>query len=245
MSKKSCSLQQHAGAGVVDVEEALQVGEGVGRAQRLDAGVGQRHAVALRQREDQLGLERALDVDVQLGLGHARAAARAGASAGWRRSRWCSWVRSSADAEGDAAVEQVAAVGGRAAVGRRSALRRRDDRARQALGRCDSSTGWSCVKMVCWKARSSSSLAVVVGDGHGGTRRGCISGVDRADEQRDRVAPEPSCCCGSLVQHGGVGRGHLVAVVDPAAFGGTGGCSAAARRGSRSPRSRVAVLCTR
>ena len=33
-------------------------------------GVGQRQAVALRQREDQLGLQRALDVDVQLGLGH-------------------------------------------------------------------------------------------------------------------------------------------------------------------------------
>ena len=30
-------LQQHAGAGVVDVQEALQVGEGVGAAQRLDA----------------------------------------------------------------------------------------------------------------------------------------------------------------------------------------------------------------
>jgi hypothetical protein len=39
-------LQQHAGAGVVDVQEALQVCEGVGRAQRLHAGVGQRHAVA-------------------------------------------------------------------------------------------------------------------------------------------------------------------------------------------------------
>ena len=30
-------LQQHAGAGVVDVEEALQVGEGIGAAQVLDA----------------------------------------------------------------------------------------------------------------------------------------------------------------------------------------------------------------
>ena len=34
-------LQQHAGAGVVDVQEALQVGEGVGAAQLLDAGVRQ------------------------------------------------------------------------------------------------------------------------------------------------------------------------------------------------------------
>ena len=64
-------LQQHAGAGVVDVQEALQVGEGVGAAQLLHARVGNLHAVALGQREDQLGLERALDVDVQLGLGHA------------------------------------------------------------------------------------------------------------------------------------------------------------------------------
>jgi hypothetical protein len=63
-------LQQHAGASVVDVEKALQVGEGVGRAQGLHAGVGQRHAVALGQREDHLRLQRALDVDVQLGLGH-------------------------------------------------------------------------------------------------------------------------------------------------------------------------------
>ena len=74
-------LQQHAGAGVVDVEEALQVGERVGRAQRLDARVGQRDAVALGQREDQLGLERAFDVDVQLGLGH-RAQQRGQAVAG-------------------------------------------------------------------------------------------------------------------------------------------------------------------
>jgi hypothetical protein len=65
MSKKS------AGAGVVDIEKALQIAEGVGLAQGLHARVGQRHAVALRQREDQLRLQRAFDVDVQLGLGHA------------------------------------------------------------------------------------------------------------------------------------------------------------------------------
>jgi hypothetical protein len=64
---------QHAGAGVVHVQEALQVREGVGRSQRLHAGVGQRDAVAPGQLEDQLGLQRALDVDVQLGLGrHAQ-----------------------------------------------------------------------------------------------------------------------------------------------------------------------------
>ena len=79
-------LQQHAGAGVVDVEEALQVGERVGRAQRLDARVRQRDAIALGQREDQLGLERALDVDVQFGLGH-RAQQRG--PAGWRGADAC------------------------------------------------------------------------------------------------------------------------------------------------------------
>jgi hypothetical protein len=60
---------QHAGAGVVDVQEALQVRERVGRAQRLDVGVRQRDLVAPGQLEDQLGLQRTLDVDVQLGLG--------------------------------------------------------------------------------------------------------------------------------------------------------------------------------
>jgi len=50
-------VQQYAGARVVDIEEALQVGEGIGAAQRLHVGIGQREAVALRQREDQLGLQ--------------------------------------------------------------------------------------------------------------------------------------------------------------------------------------------
>jgi hypothetical protein len=63
-------FQQHARAGVVDVQEALQVGEGVGAAQFFDAGIRNGHAVALREREDQLGFERAFDVHVQLGLGH-------------------------------------------------------------------------------------------------------------------------------------------------------------------------------
>ena len=63
-------VQQHAGPGIVDVQEALQVGEGIGLAQRLHAGVGQRDAIAPRQREDQFRLERAFDVDVQFSLGH-------------------------------------------------------------------------------------------------------------------------------------------------------------------------------
>ena len=62
-------VQQHAGARVVDVQEALQVGEGVGAAQLLHAGIGQRDAVAPGQGEDHPGFERAFDVDVQLGLG--------------------------------------------------------------------------------------------------------------------------------------------------------------------------------
>ena len=61
---------QHAGARVVDVEEALQVGERVRRAQRRDGGMRERDAVAPREPEDELGLERALDVDVQLRLRH-------------------------------------------------------------------------------------------------------------------------------------------------------------------------------
>ena len=64
-------LQQHRRPGVVEVQEALQVGEGVGLTKRLHAGVRQVHAVASCQRKDQLGLERALDMDVQFGLGHA------------------------------------------------------------------------------------------------------------------------------------------------------------------------------
>jgi hypothetical protein len=62
--------QQHAGAGVVDVEEALQVGEGVGGAQRLDARVGQRHAVARASAKIISGSSVPFDVQVQLGLGH-------------------------------------------------------------------------------------------------------------------------------------------------------------------------------
>ena len=63
--------QEHAGAGVVDVQKALQVSEGIGAAQVVHAGIGQREAIALRHLEDQLGLERAFDVDMQFGLGHA------------------------------------------------------------------------------------------------------------------------------------------------------------------------------
>src|SRR3546814_17969189 len=73
-------VQQHAGPGVVDVQEALQVGEGIGRAQRLDAGVGQGDAVALRQGEAELGFQGAFRSDAR-GVGKACVSTS--------RSRWC------------------------------------------------------------------------------------------------------------------------------------------------------------
>ena len=60
---------EHRHAGVVEVEERLQVAEGVGALQRRDVGERQPDAVARRELEGELRLERALDVDVQLGLG--------------------------------------------------------------------------------------------------------------------------------------------------------------------------------
>ena len=62
------SLDQHAGAGIVDVEKILQVREGICRPYFLHRGVGQPDAVAACNGEHQLGLEGAFDVQVQLGL---------------------------------------------------------------------------------------------------------------------------------------------------------------------------------
>jgi hypothetical protein len=62
-------LEQHTGPGVIHVEKALQVGEGISRAQRFHAGVGQGHAIAPCEFEDELGLQRTFNVDVQFGLG--------------------------------------------------------------------------------------------------------------------------------------------------------------------------------
>ena len=62
---------QHGGPGVIDVEEVLQVGEGVGRAHRLDVREGDLDPVAPGEGEHLLRLQRALDVQVQLGLGQA------------------------------------------------------------------------------------------------------------------------------------------------------------------------------
>jgi hypothetical protein len=59
---------QHREVGVVDVQEGLQVGEvGVARRQLRRIGRRQPHAVALREGNEQVGLEGALDVQVELG----------------------------------------------------------------------------------------------------------------------------------------------------------------------------------
>jgi hypothetical protein len=60
---------QHAHALVVEVKKFLQVFEIVCLPQVLDARVGDLDAVPARDLEHQLGLEGALDVQVQLGLG--------------------------------------------------------------------------------------------------------------------------------------------------------------------------------
>jgi len=63
-------LDKHAGAGVIDVEKTLQIGESVGAAQFFHAGVGNRYAVATGQRKNQFRLKRSLNVNMQLSLGH-------------------------------------------------------------------------------------------------------------------------------------------------------------------------------
>ncbi len=61
---------EHQRTGVVDVQKILQVVEHVGPAQGVHVRVSHGDAVALGQRKHQLGLQRALNVHVQLGLGH-------------------------------------------------------------------------------------------------------------------------------------------------------------------------------
>ena len=62
--------QEHAGTGVINIQKTLQVAEGIRTAQRVNVGVRQRHAIAGGQRKNQLRLQRAFDVNMQLGLGH-------------------------------------------------------------------------------------------------------------------------------------------------------------------------------
>src|SRR3546814_10021491 len=57
---------EDAHALIIDVEEILAVGEGVGGAHVLDAGEGDGDGVALREREHEFGFERTLDMQVQL-----------------------------------------------------------------------------------------------------------------------------------------------------------------------------------
>ena len=63
--------QQHRHALVIEVEEILQVGEGIGAPQRLDAVIGQPHIVAPGEREHQLRLQAAFDMNMQLRLRQA------------------------------------------------------------------------------------------------------------------------------------------------------------------------------
>jgi hypothetical protein len=72
------AVAEHGAAGVVEVEKRLQIVEVVGGAHRGDRGVRQRDAVLAGQAEHHLGLERALDVKMQLDLGEALDQARAG-----------------------------------------------------------------------------------------------------------------------------------------------------------------------
>ena len=62
---------QNRHAAIIEIEKILQVAEPVGLPQRLDRGIRQLDAVAARQREHQLRLEAALDVNVQLAFGQA------------------------------------------------------------------------------------------------------------------------------------------------------------------------------
>ncbi|MNZ33871.1 hypothetical protein D3C78_512360 [compost metagenome] len=62
---------QHAGPQVVEIEKGLQAVELIGSPQALHVGPGQGHPVASAQGKHQLGLEGALDMQVQLQLGQA------------------------------------------------------------------------------------------------------------------------------------------------------------------------------
>ena len=60
---------QHIHADIIDVEKVLQVGEIIGRPDLLDARVGDVQTIAPGQGKHQLGLQRAFQVQVKLGLG--------------------------------------------------------------------------------------------------------------------------------------------------------------------------------
>ena len=56
---------------VIEIEEALQIVELVGGARRIRIGIAKRDAVPFGQGQHVLRLERAFDVEVELGLGQA------------------------------------------------------------------------------------------------------------------------------------------------------------------------------
>ena len=62
--------QQHAGAGVVDIEEGLQIRKRVSAPQFIHRRIFKCHTIAFSQRKNQFGLERTFDVNVQFCLGH-------------------------------------------------------------------------------------------------------------------------------------------------------------------------------
>ena len=67
---KILRLLQHTGTSVINIQKALQVGEGIGLAHRRHIRMGQSHLVAPGQLKHQLGLQAAFNVQMQLGLGH-------------------------------------------------------------------------------------------------------------------------------------------------------------------------------
>ena len=67
---KILRLLQHAGTRIVNIQKALQIGEGISCTKRFHAGVAQTHTVTLGQSKNQLRLQRPLDVHMQLGFGH-------------------------------------------------------------------------------------------------------------------------------------------------------------------------------
>ena len=66
MSAKSSAGPQHGDVGVAQVQERLQVGEGVAGPQFVEVLVRQLDPVPFGDREDRLGLEGAFEVEVEL-----------------------------------------------------------------------------------------------------------------------------------------------------------------------------------
>ncbi len=61
-------IAQHTGHGVVEIEEGLQIRELIGAAQLRRRGVGKTDAMCTRELEGHLRLQRAFDMNMELGL---------------------------------------------------------------------------------------------------------------------------------------------------------------------------------